>query len=416
MFRFVLTGLLALGAIAPDISRAAAGAPGDPPPIVTEEDFLRTLDGSHPAVRITDQAVAEARSERVGAEVLENPVLGLSREDPSGVLEQTDWTLSWQLPSPERGLRIRALEQKIAAAEARRQIELAALRADLREVYADWALASARRQVIAEQARRLESLAERQAHRAELGETAGLEARRLHLAVARLKTRIAMADDARTEAEAEARASNPDLAAGAVPVLPPLPEAAPVTEDPARLRALRAEREAASLQQQASRRLLQTPELTLGWQRQETGFESLDGPLLGLRWSLPLFDRKQAEQIADEARLEGAESRLELTLRDVRSHHDTLGPRYLALREAVAEVEDSRREGRAVLDGMEAAFRHGETSLTDLLETVRSVAELELAHLDLYATALAAHRDLERHQDLALPTFETSSEPAKGTP
>ena len=119
MFRFVLTGLLALGAIAPDISRAAAGAPGDPPPIVTEEDFLRTLDGSHPAVRITDQAVAEARSERVGAEVLENPVLGLSREDPSGVLEQTDWTLSWQLPSPERGLRIRALEQKIAAAEAR---------------------------------------------------------------------------------------------------------------------------------------------------------------------------------------------------------------------------------------------------------------------------------------------------------
>ena len=31
-----------------------------------------------------------------------------------------------------------------------------------------------------------------------------------------------------------------------------------------------------------------------------------------------------------------------------------------------------------MLDGMEAAFRHGETSLTDLLETVRSVAELEL--------------------------------------
>ncbi len=415
MFRLIWIGLV-LFATGPELSRAAAGASAGPAPIVTEEEFLRALDTSHPEVRATDRAIAEARSGQVGAATLENPVLGVFREDPSGAAEQIDWTLSWQLPQPERGLRIRAHEQEIAAAEARRRLALAELREGLREVYAAWALASARRQVIAAQAQRLEALASRQGHRAELGETAGLEARRLRLAVARLRTRIAIADDARAEAEAHARATNPDLAAGAVPVLPSLPETAPATEDPALLQAARAEREAALLQQRASRRSLRAPELTVGWQRQETDLDSLDGPILGLQWSLPLFDRRRAEQIAAEARLEGAESRLEISRNEVRSQRSSIATRYRALRDAVAAAESSRQDAGTVLDGIEAAFRHGETSLTDLLETVRSIAELELAHLDLYATALAAHRSLERHQGLALPVSEAPPEPAKGIP
>ncbi len=49
-----------------------------------------------------------------------------------------------------------------------------------------------------------------------------------------------------------------------------------------------------------------------------------------------------------------------------------------------------------MLDGVEAAFRLGESELTDLLETHRSVLEAELIVLELHAAALAAHRDLER--------------------
>ena len=44
----------------------------------------------------------------------------------------------------------------------------------------------------------------------------------------------------------------------------------------------------------------------------------------------------------------------------------------------------------------EAAFRLGESSVTDLLETHRSATEAELAALDLYEAALAAARELER--------------------
>jgi outer membrane protein TolC len=62
-----------------------------------------------------------------------------------------------------------------------------------------------------------------------------------------------------------------------------------------------------------------------------------------------------------------------------------------------------------MLDGAEAAFRLGETSLTDLLETHRSAAEAELAVLELHQAALAAHRDLER---LAGPeSLEPTPEP-----
>lgn len=426
MFRLVLTGILALcaagpitaGPIAagPTATRPAAGASDTSAPIVTEEEFLRALDASHPAVRAAAQAVEEAESERIAAATLQNPMLGVTREDPSGPVEQTDWTLSWQLPQPERALQARALEHLVTAAEARRRLALTDLRSSLREVYARWALASARREVITEQARRLESLADRQAHRAELGEAAGLEARRLRLAVAQLRTRIAIAEDGRLEAEADARAANPDLLARAVPKLPELPDTAPPAEDPMLLQATRAEKEAASLQQQASRRLLRAPQVTVGWQRQETGLESLDGPILGLRWSLPLFDRKQAEQVEAEARLAGADSRHEISQRQVRSQHSTLEARYQTLRDAVAAAEAPRRDARSVLDGIEAAFRHGEASLTDLLETVRSVAEIELAHLDLYGTALATHRALEHHQDLGISSSATAFESAKGTP
>jgi outer membrane protein TolC len=49
-----------------------------------------------------------------------------------------------------------------------------------------------------------------------------------------------------------------------------------------------------------------------------------------------------------------------------------------------------------MLDGAEAAFRQGEGSLTDLLETHRAVTEAQLSVLGLYEQALAAERALQR--------------------
>ena len=65
-----------------------------------------------------------------------------------------------------------------------------------------------------------------------------------------------------------------------------------------------------------------------------------------------------------------------------------------------------------MLDGAEAAFRQGETGVTDLLETHRSVTEAELAMLDLHEAALAAHRELERLAASAGPADSLLAAPA----
>ena len=67
--------------------------------------------------------------------------------------------------------------------------------------------------------------------------------------------------------------------------------------------------------------------------------------------------------------------------------------------ETVAESE------RAV-ESATATFRLGESRLTDLLETLRSVLSARLAALDLYAAALEAHRTLELAAGRPLSTEE----------
>jgi len=71
--------------------------------------------------------------------------------------------------------------------------DLLGYRLAMREADAGWAVADARRQRLTLQAERVGSLAQREAVRAERGEASGLEARRLGLAAATLRSRVALA-------------------------------------------------------------------------------------------------------------------------------------------------------------------------------------------------------------------------------
>lgn len=400
MHRLVLAGLV------PALFAAAGGA--QTPPIVTEAELLSALDASHPAVAASAEDLALARARVVAASTFDNPAVGIVREDPSGPIEQTDVVVSWQLPRTARRPEVEAREEAVRAAAARLSQRLRALRVAMREVYAEWALAAAREESLAAQAERVEALAEREAARAERGESSGLEAHRLQLAAQALRARAALAAAARERRRAEVARWVPTLPDEARPVVPDLPLPPDVDADHPLVRAAEADLAAARLESEAAGRFLASPELSVGWQRQESGTESLDGPLLGVAWSLPLFDRNQAEKSAAEARVAGAQARLELSRREVDASRAAARASFERLARSLDEARSALAGSERMLDGAEAAFRLGEASLTDLLDTHRSVTEGALAVLDLREAALAAHRELER-----LAASDDSSDPLK---
>lgn len=387
MLRHVLAGVLL-------ITAASAGAQT----VVTESEFLSVLGPDHPAVIQAAEELAIARASLVDVSAFENPTFEIAREDP-GPSTQTDLMLSWQLPDASRGLEINASEQRVRSAEAALEHALLSLRLEMREIYADWAFAAARGARLGAQFERIDGLARRGQLRAELGETSGLEAHLLQLAANSLAARMALATADEAEARARIMSWNPRIANDARPVLPELPPHQNVDDPHPLVVAARAELAAASASRDAAGRFIRFPELMGGWQRQQQdGGASLDGPLLGLSWSIPLFRRNQAETLIADARVRAAEARLEHVQREIGAHRAAAAARYTSLAGSVERLERTSAENDRMLRGAEAAFLAGEATVTELLETLRSATEAELTLLELRDAALAALRDLQRFQ------------------
>ncbi|MDX1645152.1 MAG: TolC family protein, partial [Thermoanaerobaculia bacterium] len=347
MHRYILAGLV------PALIAAPGGTQNRP--IVTEAEFLSVLDRSHPAVVGSLSDRAAARADLIAASTLENPIAGAMREDPSGVVEQTDWTLAWKLPDVDRHPRIAARRESLAAAEARLEQRIRRLRLTLREVYAEWSLAAAREERLVALAERVGALAEREAARAARGESSGLEVDRLELAVAALRSRAILAASAGERLRAEAAAWFPDLPPDARPVLPALGPVPDFSSPHPLVRAAEAELEAALAEERAAGRFIASPEITLGWQRQESTADAIDGPILGLFWSVPLFDRKQAERADSEVRVDAARGRLEQVRREVRSARVAARSVYERLVAGLQSARSSLASSQRMLDGSEAA-------------------------------------------------------------
>ncbi|MCH9648140.1 MAG: TolC family protein [Deltaproteobacteria bacterium] len=379
-------------------------------PVITETEYLSVLNQNHPVVREATGAIAMAEARVLEAATQENPVLGAIREDPDGPVRQTELMISWQLPDAARKSEVKNRRQEVKAAKAHFTEQVLAHRLAMREAYASWAVASDRQRRLAAQATRVEALAERQAARAEKGLSSGLESHRLKLAANALLSRVAVAAVDRERTRAQAATWYPNLPKEARPVLPDLPDLLMAEGSPdrvgstAQIQAAEENLAAARLARVAAGRFLRSPQVSVGWQRQEAESGSVGGPTFGLAWSVPVFDRKQAARASAEARIETAQIRLELIEGEVRASRDAARKSFEHLSTA---LDQGRQEGginERMLDGAEAAFRLGEASLTDLLEIQRAVTEAELALLDLHEAALAAHREIERLAGL-VPSF-----------
>lgn len=369
---------------------------------LTEAEFVAAVEREHPAFRAAGEALGLAEAERVRASTLAEPTLSLGREDPSGPGVESEIALSWQPPGPARWAAVDAagLAAEAAAGEvALRRLEL---RLEVRRAFADWARASAEAAELAALSERFAALAERERRRAEAGESSGLDARRLELAAAEARARLAVAEAGELRARAEAAGWHPTLPDGARAVLPPLPSPAdsstnlPAAGEHPRIAALEAEAAAEERREAAASRFVAFPELTLGWKREEESAASAEGPVFGLGWRVPLFDRNRADRAAASVRREAAEARLQAAEREIAARRAGARAAYARLAEAAAEARRAADGAAPAVAAVEAAFLAGESATTDLLDTLRAVTGARLTTLELHAHALAAHRDLER--------------------
>jgi cobalt-zinc-cadmium efflux system outer membrane protein len=132
-----------------------------------------------------------------------------------------------------------------------------------------------------------------------------------------------------------------------------------------------------------------------GWQTvDEVGVE-VSGPVMGVAWPIPIFDRQQGDRDAANATVAAARASLDLETARVSAELAAASAGYDRLRDAALSAVDSVAIGDNVLASATARFEAGESDVTELLETVRGVISARLAALDLYAAALAAHRELD---------------------
>ena len=364
---------------------------------VTEEAFLVALGADQLAVRSLGEDLARAEAARSRAGTLENPRLDFWREQPDASPRVTNWTLAWTPPFGRHGLGKSAADAGIAAAREGLLVEASGLRRRLRQVFAEWGASHARRELLARRLELVSQLAEQERQRARVGTESGLSARRLTLAEAEARHALREAEAAAARAAAEARAWNPGLPPDAVPVLPNAP-APPESVDGSvspRVRVAERQLEQAQLEAQLAGRFFMFPTLQVGIQRQENrgGVES--GPILAVGWSIPLFDRNQAVRAEATRRAEIATARVQQAQALARAQIEGGLAAYRALLTSNAEAASASAETERVIEAATAAYRAGETTLTDLLDALGAAFEARLREVDARAAALAAHRELE---------------------
>jgi len=365
---------------------------------VTEQEFLSAFTPESTAVRALTEGVARAEAARRRAGLLSNPRAEFWREQPDANPRVTNWTLSWVPPLDGRyGLGKKGAAAGLAAARERLTVDKAELRRELRAAFAAWSLAFERREALAQQVARIHSLAEAERQRARVGEESGLSARRFTLAEAEVCAALATAEAALAKAQALARAWRTDLAADATPASASPPEPPPIggpTDSP-EVRALALEAEQAAFDRKRSGRFLAFPTLQFGWQQLADRGVVRGGPILAAAWTVPLFDREQPARIEAERREQVAAARAELGRARVAAEAEGGAAAYRLLYTASREGGRTSVDSDRVIAAATAAFRAGEASLTDLLDSLRAAMAARMAEIDLRGQALEAHRGLE---------------------
>jgi len=364
--------------------------------VLTEKQFLDDTLAGHPAIAAAEAEVAAASGVRRQAGIVDNPEIAWEREDPDSVPGQDTFVLNWRLPFDGRRHRMEAADAGIDASSSELEATRLRVRLELRALFAAWYVAVGHEAVLQTNLDRTRRLADRMRARAQDGESSGLEARRLELEVEALKLEAAAAR-AEARARRSAVASWSALATGDVdpvrPSLPTPPSSVDIGDHPD-IKALSYRAVAAESRHQIQKRVIEPPAISLGWIEIDADVQSFDGPVFGLSWPLPLFDRNQGRRDAASAEVSKARFELEIAQREALQRSRAALASYTELYSTVVSGS-AGGAGPEIVDTMLAVFEAGEASLTDVLDALRATVDVRIARIDTLARALAAERELE---------------------
>lgn len=365
---------------------------------ITEEEFLGRLTPEHAAVAQARADIGNAGAERLRVAVVEDPQFGFVREDLGDAGTESVLSLAWTAPlDGRRGLGIEAAEAGIAAAEANQRAALFETRASMRQAYASWLVSSDRATLLKANLGRLEEVVRSISARAGKGEESALAASRIQLSAIEVRNLLGVVEAERVRAVAAVRVWDPTIGDADRPVAPVLSELSvePTTDAREDLRALSLELEQAVLEERRSHRFVRFPQLLAGWKELETPDESFDGLVVGLTWDIPIADRGRSDRRRSEAQRLAAEGALDFASARARAEVEGAKRAYAELLRAWRTSHAVVSDSAWMADAAVARYRSGEDTLTDLLDTLRSVLLAQLADTAMYSRALEAHRLLE---------------------
>jgi cobalt-zinc-cadmium efflux system outer membrane protein len=345
-----------------------------------------------------------------------NPVVTVTHE---GLSEGgADYSESYFLASQrlewpgQRDGRITSSDGEAAVASTRADAERMRLAFEVKRSFLEAAAAEEQLMVV-EEVRDVFRFAEESGRERVLqGDLSGYDARRLRIERARYENLVASETIALrnaqllfaslilsdTSLEKPPNVAPAGLPGGFSPSLPELDEEAALQlafEQRAEKRSAEAQVAAAeaSVRHRSS---LRYPDVTLtgGYKRQSDGF---DGFFVGASLPVPVFDQKEGDIEAAEARLRAATAQLALTRRTIANDVRRTFSTYLLVSKRVALIRDQLLSG---LDDLlriaRVSYGEGEMSLLELLDAADAYRESQIALSDLTSELWIRYYDLER--------------------
>lgn len=390
----------------------AIAAPG---PVQAEQSGLTEREAvaaalSRPAwMEAETGRVAVAESVVAEAGLMPNPVLAFGRDRvgmAAGDITERSVQISQTFDlSGRRSLRLEAADRRLEAERFDGRIRRLGIISEVRQAFAGTLHRIGIQSALELWLRRVEEAAKVTTQLAKAGEASGYDRRRIereaHTAKARLS--VAQADVVRSrdllaalagKTPAEATRLIGDLLPDAAPSLDVLQ--ARLRERPD-LASLHAQTRAFELEHQAAERGW-IPDLTLGIGQKNLNetVRSGSGPIVGMSFSVPLFDHGQAMQQRSLAQAQTARAEHALAL--AKADAELRGAWHQAneLRKAALTYRLDVSDGGHNLSGTaETAYHAGEAGLLELLDAYRTELDYSITELDLALRARLAHVDLE---------------------
>lgn len=337
------------------------------------------------------RAAAGAEIELIGP--LDNPTVELSRESAGG---ESEWQLGLVQPIDLNGRRGRLRAAARAEAEAveadiarRRQV----LAGEVRKAFVGCAATRAEVDVRERHARDLAEAERVSSARAQAGDTAVYDVRRV-----RVEHRAAEAE----LAQARGAVATECALLGALTGVPsPMVELSSITAvesqagpaTPGRADLLASERRlVAATQRVSAARASRLPQLAVGAgiKRVSDGTSTAYGPAVSLGVTLPIWTGNGALVRREEALRRGQEAELVIARRTVEAEQAAAAVRATAAREAAVTAAKAREDAGRLGTIAETAYQAGEIGVVELLDAYEAARDADLSVIALAQSAAEA--------------------------